>query len=127
MCQNTPLQSICELLQAYFDGLYMGDTQILSRIFHPDALYVCASSQQQFSLNMPSYFARVEERPSPHSLKQSRYDRILSIDILDSHIATAKVQCALPPKLFIDSLTLINTTNGWQIISKVFNYSLMDA
>lgn len=123
---NQAMQDIQHLLQDYFDGLYTGDTELFARVFHPEASYVSAVPHEQFTLNMSEYFERVRHRASPQSQQQPRYDRILSIEILDTHIAVAKVQCALPPKLFIDCLTLLHTPDGWRIISKVFNYTLID-
>ena len=34
--------------------------------------------------------------------------------------AFAKVECALPPRFFVDYLTLLKTKDGWRIVAKAF-------
>ena len=38
--------------------------------------------------------------------------------------AFAKVECAIPPKHFTDFLTLVKFEGRWQIVAKVFHYTL---
>lgn len=38
--------------------------------------------------------------------------------------AFAKLQCSIPPKHFIDLLTLVMLEGRWQIVAKVFHYKL---
>ena len=35
-----------------------------------------------------------------------------------------KAECAIPPKAFIDLLTLVKLEGEWRIVSKVFHYTL---
>ena len=35
---------VSNALQPYFDGLYASDTKKLAQIFHPGAVYACATS-----------------------------------------------------------------------------------
>ena len=121
---NPPFDAVTAVLLEYFEGLYHSDTRILRRVFHPSALYACASDGTLLALDMPDYFAVVDKRPSPASRVESRTDRILSIDFIGPVTALARVQCSILPKHFTDSLTLVLVDARWQIISKVFHYDL---
>lgn len=62
----------------------------------------------------------VRNRPSAKSQGQKRHDRIVSIDQSGPMTAFAKVECALPPRFFVDYLTLIKTGAGWRVVAKAF-------
>ena len=121
---NTPFNAVIAVLHDYFDGLYRSDTKILKKVFHPQAIYACASDGTLLALRMEEYFAVVDQRPSPASRGDARTDRVLSIDFIGPVTAIARVQCSILPKHFTDSLTLVLVDGRWQIISKVFHYEL---
>lgn len=115
---------VAEALADYFDGLYFSDTARLSRIFHPQAIYACATEGKLLHLTMQEYFPIVDKRPSPASRNEPRVDHILSIEFAGPVTAFARLNCAIGPKLFTDLLTLIHVDGRWQIISKVFHFEL---
>ena len=119
--------AITEVLQLYFDGLYHSDTTRLARVFHPRALYACASDGKLLHLDMQDYFPIVDKRPSPASRGEPRRDRILSVELAGPVTAFARVECAIGPKFFTDLLTLIHLDGRWQIISKVFHFDLLNS
>jgi Putative lumazine-binding len=123
---ETSFDAVVDALKNYFDGLYKSDTQILRKVFHPLALYACATDGTLLTLNMAEYFPIVDKRPSPESLGHARTDRILSIEFAGPVTALARVECSIPPKHFTDLLTLVYVDHRWQIISKVFHYDLAD-
>ncbi len=116
--------AVVEVLQDYFEGLYRSDTQILRRVFHPDALYACATEGTLLTLKMEPYFLMVDQRPSPASRADARTDRILAIEFVGEVTALARVECSIRPKHFTDLLTLIFIEGRWQILSKVFHFEL---
>src|SRR3989344_6089183 len=97
--------AVAAVLQEYFDGLCHSDTQRLRRVFHPQAVYACATAEPAVILRMEEYFPIVDQRPSPASRGETVQERILS-------------------KPFTDLLTLIHVDGRWQIIAKVFHYVL---
>ena len=117
-----PFDAVNAVLQDYFDGLYGSDTRILRTVFHPKAIYACATGETLLRLNMEDYFAVVDKRPSPASLGQVRADRVISIEFAGPVTALARVECAIAPKRFTDLLSLVFVNGRWQIISKVFHY-----
>lgn len=122
-----PLVAIAEVLQLYFDGLYHSDTARLGQVFHPNALYACATEGALLHLGMQNYFPIVDKRPSPASRGEPRRDRIISIEFAGPVTAIARVECAIGPKFFTDLLTLVHLDGRWQIIAKVFHFDLQDS
>ena len=117
-------EEVAAALQDYFDGLYHSDTSRLGRVFHPQAHYCCATDGQLLHLDMAHYFQVVDQRPSPASRGDARTDRILAIEFAGPVTAFARVECSIPPKHFTDFLTLVKLDGHWQIVAKVFHYTL---
>ena len=114
--------AVTQALTTYFDGLYHSDTKRLRQVFHPRAIYACATDENLLYLTMDEYFPIVDKRPSPASKNEARHDRILSIEFAGPVTAFARVECAIEPKHFTDFLTLVFVDGRWQIMSKVFHY-----
>ena len=113
---------VTAVVKNYFEGLYRSDSAILRRVFHPSALYACASDGTLLTLRMDEYFPVIDKRPSPASRNDPRTDRIISVEFAGSVTALARVECSILPKHFVDLLTLIRLDGRWQIISKVFHF-----
>lgn len=118
--------AITAAMTDYFDGLYLGDTVRLKRVFHPGAQYVCASDGSLTRLSMDAYFPVVEARPSPASRSEPRADRILSIEFAGPVTAVVRAECAIGPKRFTDFLSFIRLDGEWRIIAKVFHFDLVE-
>lgn len=121
---HAEFEPVVAVLRDYFDGLYRSDTQTLRRVFHPAALYACASDGTLLTLGMGEYFPIVDKRPSPASRGDARTDRIIAIEFAGPVTALARVECSILPKRFTDLLTLVKLDGRWQIIAKVFHYEL---
>ena len=113
------------LLQDYFDGLYASDASRLGRVFHPSAMYACASSGTLQLLDMAAYLPMVAQHPSPASRGQVRADEIVSLEMAGPVTALARVHCTIAPKRFTDLLTLVRLDGRWQILAKVFHHDLV--
>ena len=124
---KAPFDQIIEVLHTYFDGLYHSDTQRLGKVFHPQAIYACATDGTLLTYRMDEYFPVVDKRPAPASRNDPRHDRILSIEFAGPVTALARVECAIAPKHFTDLLTLVRVDDRWQIIAKVFHYEIKQA
>ena len=124
MNEQAPIRA---LLQDYFDGLYFSDAERLGRVFHPSAIYACATSGTLQLLDMAAYLPMVARRPSPASLGQPREDEIVSIELAGPVTALARVRCTIAPKRFTDLLTLVRLDDRWQVLAKVFHFELAGA
>ncbi|MBB3343957.1 nuclear transport factor 2 family protein [Luteimonas sp. RC10] len=120
-------EAIADALARYFDGLHHSDVSLLAQVFHPQAHYFSASDGHLLHLDMTQYFPIVAARPSPASQGHARTDRIVSLELAGPVTALAKVTCSIPPKAFIDLLTLVKLDGQWRIVSKVFHHHPMGA
>jgi hypothetical protein len=120
-------RAIEDALAIYFDGLYYSDTARLRRVFHPKAIYACATEGALTYLTMDAYFPVVDKRPSPASRNEQRADRIVSIEFAGPVTALARVECAIGPKRFTDLLSFVKLDGEWRIIAKVFHFDLAAA
>jgi hypothetical protein len=116
---------ISETLGRYFDGLYNSDAALLGRVFHPLAIYACASEGSLTHLTMDAYLPIVAARPSPASRAEIRRDAILSIGFAGPVTASARVTCAIGDRHFTDLLSLVKLDGEWRIIAKVFHFDLV--
>ncbi|MDQ3125767.1 MAG: nuclear transport factor 2 family protein [Pseudomonadota bacterium] len=125
MSPSGPFAALTAVMADYFDGLYLGDTTRLRRVFHPDAQYTCATEGSLTLLSMDAYFPIVDARPSPASRSEPRADRILSIEFAGPVTAFVRAECSIGPKRFTDFLTFIRLHDEWRIIAKVFHFDLI--
>ncbi len=121
---DTRYQELVAALDIYFDGLYHSDTKRLGKVFHPQAIYACATEGALTYHTMATYFPVVDARPAPAARNEKRADRIVSIEFAGPVTAIAIVNCAIGPKYFTDLLTFVKLDGRWQIMSKVFHFDL---
>ena len=109
------------LLATYFDGVYESSADKFLSVFHPAAhLYFLDENGKVVDWPRDHWLGMVRERKSPKSQGHPRHDRIVQIDQSGPASALAKVECAMPPRFFVDYLSLLKTDEGWRIIAKVF-------
>ena len=113
-----------DALKEYFDGLHHGDTDRLSEVFHPQAIYASATDGKLVHLTMKEYFPIVDALPSPASLWEAH--RVVFIESVGPVTAVARVECSIGAKRFDDVLTLVRIDDRWQIIAKVFHYEFAE-
>lgn len=104
----------------YLDGLYEGDADKIARAFHPVSHLYAEADGEVSDEPRDNWLDRVRKRPSPKSQGAARHDRIVAIDQSGPVNAFAKVECAIPPRFFVDYLTLIKTGAGWRIVAKAY-------
>src|SRR5688500_16782550 len=105
--------AIVEVIHAYFDGLYAGDTEKLARAFDPSARLYTLGEGAVRETSRSDWLAAVAARPAPRDSNLPRTDRIVAIDVTDDVVATAKLECSIHPRYFVDYLTLLKTAAGW--------------
>lgn len=110
---------IADVLQEYFDGLYDGDTAKLARVFHPAARLRWVADGVVQEMSRDAWLAVVAGRTAPRAAGLTRTDRIVAVDVTDDLVASARVECSIHPKYFVDHLTLAKT-DRWQIIEKAY-------
>jgi 4-oxalocrotonate tautomerase len=116
--------AITDAMTVYFDGIHHSDVGKLEQVFHPKAIYACATDGTLLYKTMDEYFPIVAARTSPASKGEARTDAIVSIDFAGPVTANVRATCSIAPKHFTDLLTFIYVDGQWRIISKVFHYDL---
>ena len=109
------------LVTQYFDGLYEGDTAILSRIFHERSRLHVILDGKLVEIEFAPYMDLVRNRPSPQALGAERRDQIVTISQTTSDTAFVVVSLLLAGKSYTDHLSLLKDEGRWQIISKVYH------
>lgn len=119
---KTPFDDIANALTGYFDGIHEGDTEKLRRAFLPNAHLYSATDGAVVDMDLDAYMDLVGGRASPASQGAKRHDRIVAIDLSGPVSATAKVELAVPPKYFTDSLSMLKVDGHWRIVAKTYHY-----
>lgn len=114
------------LARTYFDALYEGDVDKFASIFHPEARLYSVGGGQAVFLDVPAYLAIVGGRESPAQRGDRREDIILSMDRPTPSTAHVRVCELFLPKRFIDELTLLKQDGEWKIVSKVWDFEIVD-
>ena len=107
--------AIEQTLWTYLDGLHEGDADKIAQAFHPVSHLYSEANGEVVDVPREKWLDMVRSRPSAKSQGLARHDRIVTIDQSGPVSAFAKVECALPPRFFVDYLTLLKTRDGWRI------------
>ena len=126
MTNTNDIEQIQSLAQDYFDALYNGDVGLFLRIFHPDARLYCANGTY-VTMDVSTYMDLVRNRVAPAARGEGRKDEILSISICTPTTAHLRVRDVFLPKHFTDDLLLLKKGNAWKIISKIWDFELINA
>lgn len=119
---STPDRAAIEkVIQTYFDGLYEGDAAKLGSIFlATSALASIGPDGKLAVVPRDQWLDMVKSRPSPQKNGLARDDGILHFDQPGPTMAFVKVKCQIPPRYFVDQLSLLKVDGKWQIAQKVF-------
>jgi hypothetical protein len=107
-------------LWTYLDGLHEGDADKIAAAFHEVSHLYSEADGTVADVPRDKWLDMVRGRASPKAQGLPRHDRIVTIDQSGPVTAFAKVECALPPRFFVDYLTLLKTRDGWRIVAKAF-------
>ncbi|WP_420100649.1 nuclear transport factor 2 family protein [Bosea sp. (in: a-proteobacteria)] len=118
---NADIKAVEATVRTYLDGLYEGDADKLSHVFHPSSALTTAREDGTIQIvTRDEWLKLVRNRPSPHAAGLHREDHILTLDLVGPTLALVKVKCQMPPRYFTDLLSLLKIESRWQIVQKVF-------
>ena len=89
------IPKISNLLGDYFDGLYEGDIQKFSNIFHPESHLYFSDGETVTDWPRSEYLEMISNRPSPSSQGLTRHDKIISINIIWVNITSSSIKVNL--------------------------------
>ena len=114
------------LIADYFDGVYEGDVDKLSAIFHSSADLRGLENGELLVRTVPVWLDRMRKLPSAKTEGKPREDFVVTIDRSDESTAFIKLRCQVPPRYFTDYLVAMKLGDGWQIVSKSYRYDLRE-
>lgn len=116
---DTEVQS---LMQRYFDGLYHSDSRVLRTVFHDDLSYVNGTAGSYEHMGLEAYMARIDARTPPASRGDPRNEVIDRIALTGHTIGIVEARMTMMGRNYQDLLTLINTEDGWRVLTKIFSF-----
>ena len=116
------ISELTEAMAAYFDGIHHGDVELLGSVLHPEIRLVCR--RDGLTLDKQAYLVVVGGRPSAASRGDDRFDELLSLSSATPATAHVRARLAYLPKVFTDELVFVREDGRWQIIAKVWDYTL---
>ncbi|MEQ9259506.1 MAG: nuclear transport factor 2 family protein [Roseovarius sp.] len=111
-----------ELMKLYFDGLYQSSSSILRTVFHPDLAYVNGTADTYEHMGLEEYMARIDARTPPASRGDPREEAIERIEFKGDRIGVIEARMTMMGRNYQDLLTIINTDEGWRVLTKVFSF-----
>ena len=121
MKQDSQLE-VQELMVRYFDGLYRSDSAVLRSVFHADLMYVNATRGNYENMGLAAYMKRIDARTPPSSRGDPRNEVIERVTLHGGRIGIVEARMTMMGRDYQDLLTLIHTTEGWRVLTKVFSY-----
>ena len=116
------ISELTEAMAAYFDGIHHGDVELLGSVLHPEIRLVCR--RDGLTIDKEAYLALIGGRPSPAARGDDRFDELLSLSSATPVTAHVRARLAYLPKVFTDELVFVREDGRWQIIAKVWDYTL---
>lgn len=109
------IQEIETVCTYYLDGATNGDSVMFSRAFIPDGQMRYMRNDTLFNVSLRDFMARTRNT----GVKVNRKTKIESIQVF-GNAASAKLTIEYPTFYFHDIMSLLKTSEGWKIVSKIF-------
>jgi len=117
---NSDIKAIEAATWTYLDGLYEGNVDKLTSVFHPTSALTQSLDGELKILPAEQWFEAVRNRKSPKENGLERGDHVLAIDLVGPSMALVKVKCQVPPRYFTDLLSFLKIDGKWVVAQKVF-------
>ncbi len=108
------------LNDAYFKGIYAGDTALLGSTFYDGTLLFGDVKGQPYYKTLAQYLDGVKNRVSPKDSGKPFKAGIVSIEIINS-IAVAKVQVKMYDFNYFELLSFHKLNGKWVIVNKMIS------
>jgi hypothetical protein len=113
------MEDIETLLEAYGDGLYRGDVDLLAQVFHPQAMLYGEVRGEPVCRAVGAYLELVAGRRNPSQLGEPYGFEVLAIEVA-GEIALARMRCRMLGFDYLDYLSLVRRDGAWAIASKTY-------
>lgn len=105
----------------YRNGIYEGDAEKLSGIFHPAAGMFFVSDGSIVVTPIVKYIDVVRNRIAPQKSGAKRDERLVSLAVPSADSATLTATILIMGKSFTDQLVMMKNDGRWQIIAKTYH------
>ncbi len=105
----------------YRNGIYEGDAEELSRIFHPAASMFFVNDSGIVVTPIAKYIDIVRNRAAPQKSGAKRDERLVSLAVPSVDSATLTATILIMGKSFTDQLVMMKNDGRWLIIAKTYH------
>lgn len=114
-------QDVLDVVDRYFEGLYIGDVALLKAIFHPQAVLFGEVKGQPYLKPIAEYLEIIANRASPRDLGEPFRMEALAVEVLGD-VAYARVHSPMLGGNYFDYLALVRQDDRWLIVNKLFTH-----
>src|SRR5258708_25340380 len=119
--QQKDSTAIAQTLETtYFQGIYTGDVNALSQIYHPGTLLFGDVKGQPYAKTLAQYLDGVKNRQSPKDSGKPFKGEVLNIRVMNS-IAVAEVKVKMYDFNYHEFLSFHKIDGKWLIVNKMIS------
>ena len=105
----------------YRNGIYEGDAEKLSEIFHPAASMFFVNDGAVVVTPIAKYIDIVHNRVAPKKSDAKRDERLVSLAVPSVDSATLTATILIMGKSFTDQLVMMKNDGKWRIVAKTYH------
>lgn len=119
--QKADVTAISAVLESsYFKGIYEGDTDLLTPVYHPGTLLFGDVKGQPYAKTLDQYLDGVAHRQSPKDSGKPFRGEIISVNVVNS-IAIAEVKVKMYEFNYHEFLSFHKIDGKWLIVNKMIS------
>ena len=118
---NSAVKELTEAVQRYFDLMYDCDVSKFDSVFQSTSQLHGFREGKMTRWSAAEYREVLAKRESPKSLRASRDEAILLLDVASDTQAFVKAKVKINTAVFIDYLTFHKIDGHWKITSKGYH------
>ena len=114
-------KQITSVIEDYFNGIFVGDINLLRSVFHPMAFLSGDINGEPYFKTLEQYLEGVKNRKSPNELGAKFGMEIIPIEIIKT-IAVAKTHVPIFEYNYYDLLSFSLIEGKWVIVNKLLTH-----
>ena len=118
----TEIVAITEVVERYYQALYVCDVEEVKSIFDPSAHIRGYYEGELINQSLLQYLRLLSTLSTPEMIGESVDAKILSINVIDK-TAIIQTQYAFESLKYVDFLSLLKINGQWQIVGKLFHHN----
>ena len=119
MSEASTVREITLVVHKYFDGMHLGEPELLEQCFHKDAYLIGFYHGEYMRESAAEWIQVVRTSPKPIESGAPFDMEIAAVDI-SGPTALVKITALLDGLRYTDYLTMMQMPDGWQIVHKTY-------